>query len=128
MIGPRHLQTALLAAFTAGLAGSADAQDAGSGARVFQTYCGACHSADQPPRNKIGPSLIGVVGRKAGTAPGFNYSAAMKAYGQTWSAANLDAFLAAVASKTVPGTKMTFFGVKDLAKRANLIAFLKAQK
>jgi cytochrome c len=113
----------------AGLAvgGPAAAQDAAAGAGVFQTTCGVCHSVEKPAHNKIGPSLVGVVGRKAGTAPGFSYSSAMKAYGQAWTPANLDAFLAAP-GKTVPGTNMAFAGVKDAAKRASLVAFLKAQK
>ena len=110
-----------------GLSAPAAAQDAAAGATVFQSFCAVCHSVDKPARNKIGPSLVGVVGRKAGAAPGFSYSSAMKAHGQVWTAANLDAFLAAP-SKTVPGTSMTFAGVKDTAKRANLIAYLKQQK
>jgi len=128
MIDARLVTTALLAA-TVGLsvAGSALAQDAAAGAGVFQTYCGVCHSIDKPARNKIGPSLLGVAGRKAGSAAGFNYSSAMKAYGQTWTAANLDTFLTAP-TKAVPGTYMTFAGVKDPAKRASLVAYLKQQK
>ena len=125
MTGQRLLPFALLAAL--GLSAPAAAQDAAAGASAFQGMCGVCHSADKPAKTKIGPSLLGVVGRKAGTVPGFNYSSAMKAYGQTWGGANLDAFLTAP-SKAVPGTNMTFVGVKDPAKRANLIAYLKAQK
>ena len=107
--------------------GPAAAQDAAAGATVFQNFCAVCHSVDKPAKNKIGPSLVGVVGRKSGAAPGFNYSSAMKARGQAWTAASLDAFLAAP-SKAVPGTSMTFAGVKDATKRANLIAYLKQQK
>jgi cytochrome c len=125
MIRQSLLPFALLAG--AGLAAPAMAQDAAAGAAAFQAQCGVCHSADKPAKNKIGPSLLGVMGRKAGTAPGANYSAAMKAYGQVWTTANLDAFLAAP-SKTVPGTNMTVAGVKDPAKRANLIAYLKTRK
>jgi cytochrome c len=68
-----------------------------------------------------------VVGRKAGTAAGYTYSPAMKAYGKTWTAATLDAYLAAP-MQAVPGTKMVFLGVKDAAKRASLIGYLKEQK
>jgi len=127
MIGARILPAALLAAAAAGLSAPAAAQDAAAGAGVFQAYCAVCHSVDKPARNKIGPSLVGVVSRKSGAAPGFSYSSAMKARGQIWTAASLDAFLAAPA-KTVPGTSMTFAGVKDAAKRANLIGYLKQQK
>jgi cytochrome c len=122
MIGARFLTIALLAA-----CGPAAAQDAVAGAAAFQGYCGACHSVDKPARNKLGPSLVGVVGRKAGTTSGYSYSAAMKAYGQAWTPANLDRFLAAPV-QAVPNTKMGFVGVKDAAKRANLIAYLKTQK
>jgi cytochrome c len=121
----RLLPFALLASL--GLAAPAMAQDAAAGATAFQGQCGVCHSADKPAKNKIGPSLLGVGGRKAGTVAGFNYSSAMKAYGQAWGPANLDAFLTAP-SKAVPGTNMTFVGIKDAAKRANMIAFLKTRK
>lgn len=117
-----------LAAAAIGLfAAPAFAQDAAAGGEVFKSQCGVCHDAQKPAHNKIGPSLLGVVGRKAGTAPGFNYSAAMKAYAKPWTPANLDAFLTAPRS-VVATTSMTFYGVKDAAKRANLIAFLKQQK
>ncbi len=123
------LRHALLAALAVSFAaaGSAGAQDAAAGATVFQNFCSACHSVDKPARNKMGPSLLGVVGRKAGAVAGFNYSSAMKAYGKPWTAANLDVYLTAP-SKAVPGTNMTFAGVKDAAKRASLIAYLKLQK
>jgi cytochrome c2 len=113
----------ILAAMAA--AGPAMAQDAG--AAVFQGLCSACHSVAKPPVSKSGPSLVGVVGRKAGTAAGFNYSPAMKAYGKAWTPAALDAYLTAP-MQTVPGTKMVFLGVKDAAKRASLIGFLKEQE
>jgi cytochrome c len=125
MIGRSAISTALMAA-AAGLLAAAPAV-AQDGAAQFQTACGFCHSAEKPAHNKVGPSLLGVVGRKAGTVPGFSYSAAMKAYGKAWEPANLDAFIAAP-SKVVPGTTMTSLGVKDPAKRASLIAYLKQQK
>jgi cytochrome c len=122
MIGVRFLTISLLMA-----CGPAAAQDAVAGAAAFQTYCSVCHSVDKPARNKLGPSLIGVVGRQAGATPDYSYSQAMKAYGQAWTPANLDRFLAAPV-QVVPNTKMGFAGVKDAAKRANLIAYLKTQK
>ena len=120
---------AVLTALAGGLAiaGSAAAQDAGAGAGVFQIFCSACHSVERSGPKKAGPTLAGVVGRRAGSVAGFNYSAAMKAYGQTWTPANLEVYLTAP-TKTVPGTNMTFAGVKDATKRANLIAYLKQQK
>ena len=88
--------------------------------------CAACHSA-MPGMNGVGPSLAGVVGRKAGTLAGFSYSAAMTAYGKTWDEATLDAYLTSPA-KVVPGTRMTYMGQSDPAKRAEIIAYLKTLK
>ena len=124
MMTTQGLRLLTLAAVV-GLAAPALAEDAG--AAIFKTSCAACHSLAKPPHNGIGPSLVGVVGRKAGTAPGFAFSRAMKAYGKVWGAANLDAYLAAPA-KTVPGTSMSYIGLKDPARRASLIAYLKTQK
>jgi cytochrome c len=101
----------------------AQAADAGAGAKTFGTFCNSCHSADAPPQNRQGPSLLGVVGRKAGTVADFRYSKAMKAYGKTWTPAALDAYLTAP-QKVVPGAAMTFRGLSDSAARADLIAYL----
>lgn len=103
----------------------ASAQDAEAGKAVFNK-CRACHSLDAG-KNMVGPSLHGVVGRKAGTAPGFNYSDAMKNSGKTWDAATLDAYITDPKA-AIPGNKMVFVGIKDEADRKNLIAFLGTQK
>ncbi len=103
----------------------AAAQNAPSGA-VLYAPCKACHTIDKGGRNGLGPNLNGVVGRKAGSLPGFNYSAAMKGFGKTWTPALLDAYLADP-RKTVPNNKMIYPGLKDPQKRAALIAWLKAQ-
>jgi cytochrome c len=81
----------------------------------------------QPGQNKIGPSLFGVVGRKTGTVPGFNYSPANAGANLTWDPATLDKYLESPRAM-MPGTKMTFGGVKDPEKRANLIAYLATLK
>lgn len=73
----------------------------------------------------MGPNLNGLFGRKAGAVAGFNYSPALKASGIVWDAKTLDQFLAAPTAK-VPGTRMVM-KVSDPARRAALIAFLKAQ-
>ena len=70
----------------------------------------------------MGPLLIGVVGRKAGAVPGYNYSAAMKSSGLTWDEATLDSFLA-TPMKKVPGTSMPV-GVASAKDRADMIAYL----
>lgn len=88
--------------------------------------CAACHSVE-PGVNAVGPSLAGVAGRKAGTLAGFSYSAAMTAYGKTWDEATLDAYLTSPA-KAVPGTRMSYMGQSDPAKRKAVIDYLKALK
>lgn len=73
-----------------------------------------------------GPNLAGVVGRKAGAAPGFGYTAALKGSGVTWTPANLDRWLTGP-QKLVPGTAMTTI-VPDAAERRELIAYLATLK
>jgi cytochrome c len=114
------LKWVMAAALVAVVPAAASAQDAAAGKAVFNK-CRACHSFE---KNMVGPSLAGIVGRKAGTAEGFNYSDAMKNSGKTWDEASLDAYITDPKA-AVPGNKMVFPGVKDEADRKNLIAFLK---
>jgi cytochrome c len=114
---------AIMAAVLA--AGSASAQDAAKGVQVFR-QCGVCH-ATEPGVTKLGPSMAGVVGRKAGTEPGFAYSDAMKAYGKVWDKDALDAYLTNPAA-AVPNGKMVFAGLKDATQRADVIAYLETLK
>jgi len=102
------------------------AQDAGQGELVFKRNCAICHTVEAG-KNKIGPSLAGVVGRKAGSAPGYSYSDANKNSGITWSEAELDKYLTDPRG-VVPGTKMLFAGLKNPDDRKNVIAYLKQQK
>jgi cytochrome c len=88
--------------------------------------CVACHAV-VPGKNGVGPTLAGVFGRKAGSMPGFAYSQAMTAYAANWDETTLDAYLAAP-MKTVPGTKMSYAGLTDGAKRKELIEYLKTLK
>ena len=96
--------------------------DVNAGRVVFTRQCAVCHSVK---RGEIlaAPSLAGLVGRKAGSAPGFPYSAAMKAFGRKWDTATLDAYLTAP-GKLVPRTNMAFAGLPDAAKRADLVAYI----
>lgn len=95
---------------------------AGDPARGEQIYarCIGCHSLDW---DRTGPRHCGLLGRRAGTVPGFAYSPAMSGSGITWDAANLDRFLANP-TEVVPGTRMTFAGVPDAAERRDLVAWL----
>ena len=110
-----------------GLGTASHAQDAEQGAKVFKK-CMTCHTADDAT-NKIGPSLKGVVGRKAASVQGFKYSDAMLAKGAEgviWDEATLTAYLPDPKA-FVPGTKMTFPGLKNPEDVANVIAYLKTK-
>ncbi|WP_423878158.1 copper-containing nitrite reductase [Bradyrhizobium sp.] len=97
--------------------------DAVAGRQVFKK-CQACHSLE-PGKTVLGPSLSGIVGRKSGAEPDFNYSPAMKQAALTWDAATLDAYLMDP-QKIVPGNRMPFPGLKTDQDRKDLIAFLAA--
>ncbi|TRW15008.1 c-type cytochrome [Glacieibacterium frigidum] len=97
---------------------------AANGAKVF-VQCKTCHVTTEGV-NRIGPSLHAVVGRKAGTVPKYTYSAANKNSGLIWTEAELFTYLENP-RKVVPGTKMSFAGLKKPQDRADLIAWLKTQ-
>jgi len=103
--------------------GHADELPAGDPTRGEAIYrkCQGCHSID---RNRVGPMHKGLFGRHAGSLPNFDYSAAMKNSGIVWNEQTLDRFLADPRG-VVPGTKMTYAGVKNPQDRADLIAYLK---
>jgi cytochrome c len=106
------------------VAGPARAESEGE--KDFKKYCSACHTVEAG-KNKIGPSLAGVVGRKAGTVPGFEYSDAIKGSGITWDQASLDRYVT-LPKAAVPGGTMRFDGMAHAKDRADLIAFLVSQK
>jgi cytochrome c len=85
--------------------------------------CAACHNLEKGAGNKIGPNLFAVVGRKRATFPGFSYSDAMKKKGGSWTYDELNEFLTSP-KNYIPGTKMTFAGLKKEQDRANVIAYL----
>jgi cytochrome c len=87
---------------------------------VVYTRCFACHALTY---NRTGPKHCGLLGRRAGSVPGFQYSAAMKRANWIWDKKTLDRFLANP-MKAVPGTTMGYAGVKDRQERADLIAYL----
>ena len=96
--------------------------DASRGEGVFQQECSGCHSVKEN-RNKMGPSLFGVVGRQCGSAPDFVYSDALKQAGFTWTPAQLDAYLTKP-QQAVPGVRMPYGGLGDAKARSDLIAYL----
>lgn len=97
--------------------------DAAAGEVTFKV-CRTCHQIGESARNFVGPELNGVVGRKAGTAPGYNYSDANKNSGLTWDEATLMKYLHSP-REVVPGTKMAFPGLTRDSDIANVIAYLK---
>ena len=94
--------------------------DAAAGRVVFRK-CQACHSLE-PGKHLLGPSLAGIIGRKAGSEAGYNYSPAMTQAGIVWDTKTLDAYLAD--PKTIPGNKMPFPGLKTDHDRKDVITFL----
>jgi cytochrome c len=106
--------------------GSAHAQDAEAGQKVFKRFCAVCHTVD-PGKNRVGPSLHGVYGRTSGSVENFKYSDAMKSAGWTWDEQHLDTYLTNP-KEALPGNKMIFAGVKKEDDRKNLIAYLETVK
>jgi cytochrome c2 len=104
----------------------AHAADAAAGKTVFNNTCAICHSA-QAGKNLIGPSLFDITGRKTASVAGYQYSAANKKADLTWDDATLNTYLQNP-QKVIPGTKMTYGGLKDDTKRADLIAYLTTLK
>ncbi len=102
------------------------AGDAAAGEALFKRKCAICHSPVEG-QNKIGPSLWGVVGRRAGTLPTYTYSDAMKNANRTWDAATLSDYLINPREK-IPGIKMIFVGLPNETDRDNVIAYLATLK
>ena len=95
---------------------------AAEGAKVFKK-CAACHSIAEGGANKIGPALWGVLGRTAGSVPGYKYSKAMAAYGKNWSFEEMNGFL--IKPKDwIKGTKMSYAGLKSEKERAAVILYM----
>jgi cytochrome c len=109
-------------ALVLGVGDAAKAQDAAAGEKTF-VICRACHEIGPGAKNGVGPVLNGVVGRKAGTYPGYDYSEANRNSGIIWTPEELNRYLASPA-KVVPHTKMLFPGLPNEQQRKNVIAFL----
>jgi cytochrome c len=115
------LGVAMLVPLAAVAAGGAPVGDPARGKQAYGG-CQGCHSLDE---NDVGPRHRGVVGRKAGSVPGYAYSAALKNSNIVWTPANLDRWLQGP-QKMAPGSKM-YFSVPDAQRRADIIAYLAQQ-
>ena len=103
--------------------GEVRAQDAVAGEKVF-AVCKACHQIGENAKNVVGPTLNGLIGRKAGSVPGYSYSVANKDSGITWDESTFREYIRDPKAK-IPGTKMIYAGLKDEKRTTDLIAFLK---
>jgi cytochrome c len=114
--------SALVVVTSLATATGALAQDAAAGKTSFNK-CLACHAVGEGAKNKVGPELNGLDGRKSGTTAGYSYSEANKNSGITW---NKEVFLEYIRDPKakIPGTKMIFAGIKNETEAGNLWAFL----
>jgi len=114
--------SALLVIASTAAASNAMAQDVAAGKTSFNK-CMACHSIGEGAKNKVGPELNGLDGRKSGTVEGYNYSDANKNSGITWNEAQFKEYIKDPKAK-VPGTKMAFAGIKNENEINNLWSFV----
>lgn len=113
---------------TAFFSASASAGDAAAGEGQFKKKCRMCHLVSDDGKHGLGPNLLGVVGRSAGSVASFTkYSDSMKASGVTWDSASLGEFLTDPAA-FIAGNKMKGGQVKDAAERDNIIAYMETLK
>ena len=104
-------------------AGAAKAEDLAAGATSFKK-CAPCHDVGPTAKNKVGPVLNGLDGRKSGSVAGYSYSDANKGSGITWTDASFLEYIKDPKAK-IPNTKMTFAGIKNEDEAKNLWAYLK---
>jgi len=117
------MKTAVIAIVVAALSGlDARAQDLAAGENSFKK-CLACHAVGEGAKNKVGPLLNGLEGRKSGTIEGYSYSEANKNSGITWSQETFLDYIKDPRAK-IPGTKMIFPGIKNETEANNLWAYL----
>jgi len=127
---PLPVRLAATGAFLLGtlLASSASrAGDAAAGKDVFKSECAECHSVKEGT-NKKGPSLFGIVGRKAGSIGDFNYSDAMRNSGKTWTPDELHGYLSQPAKQAIAGSKMKYDGLDNAKDLDDLLSYLATLK
>lgn len=113
------MRVLLLAAVCAAAGPAWAGGDAQRGQQAYEARCGGCHSVEA---DRVGPRHAGVVGRRAGSVPGFAYSEALRSSGLTWDAALLDRWLADPEA-LVPGQRMGY-RLADAQARADIVAYL----
>lgn len=118
----RMIPSLLVVAAAAIIPNAASAADAAAGKTVFNK-CLACHAVGENAKNKVGPELNGLDGRKAGTVAGYSYSDANKNSGITWNEKEFKDYIKAPKAK-IPGTKMVFAGLTKESEIDNLWAYL----
>ena len=101
---------------------SSSAPDLANGRRQF-SKCKVCHTVLKGGRHKVGPNLYGILGRPAASTAGFRYSSALKNAGIVWDEAKLDQWIRSPRN-TVPGTSMSFIGIRDEKSRGDLLAYV----
>ena len=106
--------------------GAQAAGDAKNGEAVF-ARCAVCHKVANGGANSVGPNLVGVVGRKAGSVPDFAYSGPLKDSGITWTDQKLIAWVAGP-GRLIPGNKMAFPGITSKREQADVVAYLHTLK
>jgi cytochrome c len=117
------IRIGLLALAAVTFAAPTYADDPAAGEQVFRK-CIACHAIGEGAQNKIGPHLNGIFGRPAGSVPGYNYSDANETFDAVWTEENFAEFIHDPRG-VMPGTKMSFPGLKDDQEISDLIAYLK---
>jgi len=121
--GTRTMQKLLIATIALAVStGWASAQDLAAGEQSFRK-CLPCHAVGEDARNKVGPLLNGLEGRKAGTIEGYTYTDANKNSGIVWSEASFKDYISDPRAK-MPGTKMVFAGIKNEKEAADLWAYI----